>query len=1041
MSDSLDSTKTNVCSVCGAGLLPAAGGDPLDRLGAGLCPRCLMADAALATAVAGGTGAGHVAPTPAEVTAAFPQFEIIELIGTGGMGTVWRARQPTLNRHVALKLLPASLAERDPAFAERFEREGQLLARLHHPNIVTVHDSGRAGSFFYLLMEFVDGVNLRQAMRASRFTSQQALTIVPKICDALQYAHEEGVLHRDIKPENILLDAKGRVKLVDFGIAKVMAQTEAVRPAGSTAPEIQGTPGAAGEALTQGDTTLGTPNYMAPEQIAKPADVDHRADIYSLGVVFYELLTGELPLGKFAPPSERSAAADPRLDGIVQQALEKERGRRQQSVAEVRTQVETVAGAGPAPQAEGAGARAPWRMPLVVWREGKPSIRWPVVWNQLAFQFGVQSATVLLIWLVSGRVFPLEISLPLVVMNALLIAGLTLTQAWKHPSLAQQPAKSSRLSLAALVLAIALAAITGGLFYVLSRPALPARVAAPQVIVATPVAPAAPLVAAAKPTDRSPRETVAEFLQLIKLPEHRGTELLVTHENDVSWRPEMTEVPDYDHIRPLHQLNSANQAMVLTNVFHDKNGAEQVFYVFLQKENGQWLMKSDETATPRDAALLTNGFAANPAVKYALSPAEFVGEWSALCEFELALDADGTGLELRTGPGGTEAGAKPDALTWDVSGSTLRLHLAKREEALEVTFITDDAFSFPTGPGGSNSASKRGPKAPPAAAALPLHQVAERVLAGAEGAPGKNALDLETGRTESLTRYSLDDAKLGNLGTRLTMAYNWITQDGLDLVGRTEGATPGVQGFDVAFKKVDDAQWDAPKADELRQALAGVRAEAASAEAVLRNDGATPATFAFRTREGSIGLLQILGTGPSPKTVKIRYQLVGGPQAAAAAPATVRERLAVKANGKARQPFAGSPWSATGPFDESAWAANKVPTKSNADWSPLGPGPGAAPGRAMMMAHAGLGDTFPVQDQDGHTLAEVFVAEASDEVLQLEVRSKEGTQNFALRRDQTVTVPMAGKPYMFEYPTVSVNAQTNQDPTTTQAMILIVQHP
>src|SRR5437762_1971260 len=193
------------------------------------------------------------------------------------------ARQPKLGRHVALKLLPASLAERDPAFAERFEREGQLLGRLHHPKIVTVHDSGRAGDFFYLVMELVDGVNLRQAMRASRFTPAQALAIVPKICDALQYAHEEGVLHRDIKPENILLDAKGRVKLVDFGIAKLIAQPEAalMRAVPPNAPV------SSGGSLTLGDATLGTPNYMAPEQIDKPADVDHRADIYSLGVVFY----------------------------------------------------------------------------------------------------------------------------------------------------------------------------------------------------------------------------------------------------------------------------------------------------------------------------------------------------------------------------------------------------------------------------------------------------------------------------------------------------------------------------------------------------------------------------------------------------------------------------------------------------------------------------------------------------------------------------------------------------------------------------------
>ena len=193
-------TDPKLCSSCGAVLDSSAPG--------GLCPRCLMAGAMLPTDA--GNGPRPAAPpTVEQVAAAFPQLEVLALIGTGGMGAVFRARQPKLNRLVALKVLPASLAERDPAFAERFEREGQMLARLHHPNIVAVYDSGRAGDFFYLLMEHVDGVNLRQAMRASRFTPAQALGIVPRICDALQFAHDEGVLHRDIKPENILLDSKG----------------------------------------------------------------------------------------------------------------------------------------------------------------------------------------------------------------------------------------------------------------------------------------------------------------------------------------------------------------------------------------------------------------------------------------------------------------------------------------------------------------------------------------------------------------------------------------------------------------------------------------------------------------------------------------------------------------------------------------------------------------------------------------------------------------------------------------------------------------
>ena len=199
-----------------------------------------------------------------------------------------------------------------------------MLARLNHPEIVAVHDFGQANGFFYLLMEFVDGVNLRQAMKAGRFEPAQALAIVPRICEALQYAHSEGVLHRDIKPENILLDTKGRVKIADFGIAKLVGE-----------PRAEGT-------LTASGAALGTPHYMAPEQIEHPQDVDQRADIYSLGVVFYEMLTGELPLGRFAPPSAKSTA-DPRLDEVVLRTLEKERERRTQTAGEVKTQVETIA--------------------------------------------------------------------------------------------------------------------------------------------------------------------------------------------------------------------------------------------------------------------------------------------------------------------------------------------------------------------------------------------------------------------------------------------------------------------------------------------------------------------------------------------------------------------------------------------------------------------------------------------------------------------------------------------------------------------------
>src|SRR5678816_4278372 len=281
----------------------------------GLCPRCVFARAMAATG-----GAPIEPPDIQAVRAAFPQFEVLSLIGTGGMGAVFKVRQPQLDRFVALKILAPERTD-DARFAERFQREAQALARLNHPSIVTIHDFGQAGGFYFLLMEFVDGVNLRQAMKAGRFTPEQALAIVPQVCEALQYAHEHGIVHRDIKPENLLLDKEGRVKIADFGIAKML---------GADGSDV-------GIAESQ---PLGTPQYMAPEQ-KEHRRTDHRADIYSLGVVLYELLTGELPGAKLQPPS-RKVQIDVRLDQIVLRALEVRPELRAQTAADFRTQVETM---------------------------------------------------------------------------------------------------------------------------------------------------------------------------------------------------------------------------------------------------------------------------------------------------------------------------------------------------------------------------------------------------------------------------------------------------------------------------------------------------------------------------------------------------------------------------------------------------------------------------------------------------------------------------------------------------------------------------
>ena len=259
-----------------------------------------------------------------EIAALFPELDQVQLIGRGGMGAVYRARQKNLDRVVALKILPPQLMD-DPAFAERFAREAQAMARLSHPNILTIHDFGERHGLFFFIMEFVDGVTLRQLTTRGRLSTQEALAIIPQICDALQYAHDLGIVHRDIKPENILLSRRGQVKIADFGLAKLMGTQREALPVPLTA-----TIGA-----------VGTPLYMAPEQIRTPHDVDHRADIYSLGVVFYQLLTGELPGDDTIKPSQISQV-DVRLDEVVMRALHHEPGERFQSAQELKTIIQTM---------------------------------------------------------------------------------------------------------------------------------------------------------------------------------------------------------------------------------------------------------------------------------------------------------------------------------------------------------------------------------------------------------------------------------------------------------------------------------------------------------------------------------------------------------------------------------------------------------------------------------------------------------------------------------------------------------------------------
>lgn len=293
-------------------------------------PAALLA-LGLATQAAGADASSAPPLTPAELAAEFPQLEILELLGRGGMGAVYKARQRDLDRLVALKILRPGL-DADPGFAERFTREARALAQLNHPGIVTLYEFGKtsAGRYF-ILMEFVDGMNLRQLLAAGRLSPREALAIVPPLCDALQYAHDRGLIHRDIKPENLLIDRLGRIKIADFGIAKITT-TDAASTIGHWSLNI----GPSGEGA-------GTPHYMAPEQRTHPDTVDHRADLYALGVVFYQMLTGELPSAdQLRPPSTR-VQLDVRLDEIVLRALDKDPARRYAAATDFKTHVETVA--------------------------------------------------------------------------------------------------------------------------------------------------------------------------------------------------------------------------------------------------------------------------------------------------------------------------------------------------------------------------------------------------------------------------------------------------------------------------------------------------------------------------------------------------------------------------------------------------------------------------------------------------------------------------------------------------------------------------
>ncbi len=319
-------TPSITCPQCGSTLSK--------QLLGGLCPACVRRVALAAVVLEDETqqlpprvvtppGTAWQPPAPAELSTMLPagSYSVESFIGLGGMGAVYKGTQLRLNRPVAMKIMRQDCAA-NAEFRERFLREAHTLARLNHPGIVNVIDCGEAGpELLYIVMEFVDGADLMQVIRGGRMTQVMALQIVPEICDALQFAHDNGIVHRDIKPSNILLTREGHVKVADFGLAKPLD------------------PGTSSHTTT--GVGVGTLEYSAPEQLTAEADVDHRADIYALGVMMYQMITGELPRGAWVRPS-KTAEVDPRWDEIVSHAMQRKPEDRYPSASAVKSDVSQI---------------------------------------------------------------------------------------------------------------------------------------------------------------------------------------------------------------------------------------------------------------------------------------------------------------------------------------------------------------------------------------------------------------------------------------------------------------------------------------------------------------------------------------------------------------------------------------------------------------------------------------------------------------------------------------------------------------------------
>ena len=284
-------------------------------------------------------------PSPEHLAEMLPQYDIESLLGHGGMGAVYKGRQKSLDRAVAIKILPPEAAgDEEAQFVERFKNEARTMAKMNHPAIVHVYDFGETNEGqLYIVMEFIDGTDVSKMIVAQgKLPPEHALAITAHVCDALHYAHRHQVIHRDIKPANIMINMEGAVKVADFGLAK------------AADPNQSG--------LTKTNMAMGTPDFVAPEALIAGMTVDGRADIYAVGVMLYQMLTGNIPRGMWTMPSVM-VQTDRRFDAIIARAMQTDREARYQSAAELRRDLDVIL---TTPQAKAAelAAAAPQQKPV-----------------------------------------------------------------------------------------------------------------------------------------------------------------------------------------------------------------------------------------------------------------------------------------------------------------------------------------------------------------------------------------------------------------------------------------------------------------------------------------------------------------------------------------------------------------------------------------------------------------------------------------------------------------------------------------------------